>query len=318
MTAEIGHDETRDEFPGCCYVCGGQNLKALPFRYAFKGRFLDGLRCQRCHMSFIHPQPTTREINELYQEDYFTESSDTVGAHGPKAYMDLIAESDENRHEGARSLDETILRYRGARGKLLEIGCGPGFLLAELEKIGWDVEGLELSEFAANHARERLGLDVKVGAIEPETHAEGAFDAVFMGDVLEHLPDPIRSLRSIGRWLVPDGVLLVAVPSTMNLLSARLGMTVYRVAGKTKTLRIPPYHLFEYTPRALTTTLETAGYELRDLRQSAVPIGSMGLRGSALENAGKVLLQIPALLTSRLFNRGGDRLLAVASPASSH
>ena len=83
-------------------------------------------------------------------------------------------------------------------------------------------------------------------------------------------------------------------------------------AARSKTLRIPPYHLFEYTPRTLRRMIASAGFEMRELQQSAVPIQKMGLRGTVIENAGKVSLQLIAHLSSRLLNRGGDRLQAVA------
>jgi hypothetical protein len=116
----------------------------------------------------------------------------------------------------------------------------------------------------------------------------------------------------IRAWVKPEGLLIVAVPSTVNLLSVKIGMHLYRMRGRFKTLRIPPYHLFEYAPSTLRATLRRAGFGILELRQSAVPLRKMGLRGSPGENLGKSALQVLAHITSRLFNRGGDRLLVVA------
>lgn len=181
-----------------------------------------------------------------------------------------------------------------------------------MRAIGWTVKGLELSNFAATHAREKLELEVVEGAVEVGVFPRESFDAVVMGDVLEHLPSPLASLRAVHTWLRPGGVAAIAVPSTLNLVSARLGMSLYRATGRCKTLRIPPYHLFEYTPGTLRAMLTSAGFVVDSLEQSAVSIGKMGLRGSALENAGKASMQLLAHATSALFNRGGDRLLAIA------
>jgi SAM-dependent methyltransferase len=267
---------------------------------------------------FVHPQPSPEEIEKMYGEEYFTECTEEAGAHGPKAYMEMASESAEARRHAARELHRRLLRHLKRTGTLVEVGCGPGFFLKEMQGLGWQVAGVEISEYAVRFARERLGLNVILGNIESDTFPRESVDAVFMGDVLEHLPHPLNALRAVRHWLRPDSILVIAVPSTLNLLSARIGMALYRRLRRFKTLRIPPYHLFEYTPRTLRLTLRTAGYELEELRQSTVPIGKMGLRGSRLENSAKVILQLTAIVTTRLFNTWGDRLTAIARPMEAH
>lgn len=296
-----------------CHACSTTGAVVLPFRYAYKGRHHYGVRCTGCSLIVLHPMLSDGEIAAMYGEEYFTEHSDTCGAHGTAAYMEMAAEGAEGRARAARGLSERFLRG-GAPGRaLLEIGCGPGFLLAAFRDLGWTVTGIEISAFAARHARETLHLDVRQGSIDDADLPDGGFDAVFMGDVLEHLPRPVEALGRVRGLLRPRGVLIVAIPSTMNLLSARIGMELYARRGRFKTLRIPPYHLYEYTPRTIRRVLEQSGFTVAEVDQSTVPLRRMGLRGSAIENAGKVGLQVFAACTSRLFNRGGDRLLAVAS-----
>jgi SAM-dependent methyltransferase len=301
-----------DRMDANCRICGARGVVILPFRYLFQGRSLYGVRCDACAIIFVEPQPSRDEIAGMYDEGYFTECSDTVGAHGRDAYMEMAETSEAERLRAAARMDARVVRYATGRGRFLEVGCGPGFFLEAIRRQGWDVQGLEISSFAVTHAVERLGLPVIQGSVEIGVFPEGSFDAVFLGDVLEHLPDPRASLAILKSWLKPGGVLVVAVPSTMNLLSAKLGLTVYRAKGGFKTLRIPPYHLFEYTPRSLRGALERSGLEVVEIRQSAVPLGRMGLRGTPLENAGKVSLQAFARVTARLLNSGGDRLTALA------
>jgi SAM-dependent methyltransferase len=294
-----------------CPLCGHAKQRVLPFRYAFRGRHLHGVRCLRCALVFVHPQPTPAEIGELYGVDYFTRCTESCGAHGRAAYMETASQAQRERTTAARELDELARRHAGGRGAMLEIGCGPGFMLAEMRALGWDAHGLEISEYAVRHARETLGLDVAQGIVAPGRLADGAFDLVLMGDVLEHLADPLAALRIVRGWLKPAGIAVIAVPSTLNLLSARIGMLLYARSGACKTLQLPPYHLFEFTPATLTRMVEAAGLRLVRLDQSAVPLAKMGLRGTPLENAGKQALQLVAHASTRLMNRGGDRLRAV-------
>ena len=298
-----------------CPLCGSRSRERLPFYYAYQTRQLHGVRCRACRLTFVCPQPTAEEIVQLYDEEYFTSGDSDCGAHGPRAYMEMAAEGESSRVEGARSLDRELAAVRPERGLFLEVGCGPGFLLREMRGFGWAVAGLELSEYAVSFARAELGLDVRQGAIAPGEWTARSADAVFLGDVLEHLPDPVRSLGIIRDWLRPGGAIAVAVPSTMSLWSAQLGLAGYRLLGKEKILRIPPYHLVEFVPSTLRRTLETAGFEVVQLQVGAVPIRKMGLRGSPVENLGKVTLQLAAHASSRLFNRWGDRILAIGRRA---
>jgi SAM-dependent methyltransferase len=296
---------------GICPLCDSRELRLRAFRYTFHDRFLYGTQCTRCSLVFIQPQPSRDEIRDMYSEEYFVECSESCGAHGRHAYMEEAAQSGADRVRAARRLERLALSLLERRGRLLEIGCGPGFLLDAFRKLGWEVAGLEISPFAVRHAREQLHLSVELGDVEPDRFPERRFEMVFMGDVVEHLPDPLASLTTVRRWLVPGGIAIIAVPSTLNLLSARAGLVAYRMQGRFKTLRIPPYHLFEYTPATLERMIKASGLVPQRIVQSAVPLTKMGLRGTPIENVGKAALQLLAHATARLFNRGGDRLLAI-------
>jgi SAM-dependent methyltransferase len=294
-----------------CPLCGYASAHVLPFRYEFHGRLLQGVGCPQCDLARLFPMPSDEEIASLYAEEYFTTCTDEVGAHGKQAYMELATAGKADRRRAAARLDRLLCRQEGRRGRFCEVGCGPGFFLAEMRALGWEVRGLEISAFAARHAREVLGLQVDEGPLVPGRLPREAFDALLLGDVLEHLPRPREALTAVWCSLAPGGVVAVAVPSTRNLLSARLGMAIYRRRGRIKTLRLPPYHLFEYTPRSLRAMLERSGFRVELLRQSAVPLGKMGLRGSPVENVGKAVLQLFAHAGALVGNCGGDRLLAL-------
>src|SRR5258707_804355 len=78
-----------------------------------------------------------------------------------------------------------------------------------------------------------------------------AFDVVYMGDVLEHVPDCRADLAEVARVLAPGGYLYLRGPTTTNSLARRAGLTAFAIAGRDIVLREPPYHLWEFTPRSL-------------------------------------------------------------------
>jgi SAM-dependent methyltransferase len=135
---------------------------------------------------------------------------------------DYLAEEQGRRATAARLLD--LIAPFAAGGRLLDIGCGPGLLLDEARRRGYETVGLELSRASAAHAREALGLDVRELALEDFPERE-SFDVVVLADVLEHLDDPVAGVARCAELLRPGGVLCVVTPdpssATARLAGAR-------------------------------------------------------------------------------------------------
>ena len=288
-----------------CPVCGDTRIRGMPFRYVHGGRELRALGCRQCGIIFLHPQPTAEELKRLYSSEYFDGGDFRCG------------------HEGGYCEPETLERladpgllihikdiHPGRR--FLEIGCAAGAFLAAARRLGFTVQGVELSEDAARKAREEFDVPVFTGQLADAGFAGGSFDVVFMGDVLEHLPDPVGALREIHRVLAPVGLLVVGVPSQTNTLFSRLGFRLYGALGKSTTVALPPYHLFEYRPASLRRLLERSGFSVTELRQAMIPPGAVHLRGPALQRIGKKVFQYPNWVVTAWFGALGDRLEAYA------
>ncbi|MDQ6806175.1 MAG: class I SAM-dependent methyltransferase [Actinomycetota bacterium] len=112
-------------------------------------------------------------------------------------------------------LDRLPLR---AGARVLDAGCGSGRTLEDLRAYG-EVSGIELSELAAEHARERDLGEVHVGRVESLPWEDDSFDLVTCLDVLEHTPDDGVALRELRRVTKRGGWLLVTVPAYPSLWS---------------------------------------------------------------------------------------------------
>jgi SAM-dependent methyltransferase len=184
------------------------------------------------------------------QLERFPTDAELDAAYGEAASEDYV-EEEAGQREGARRQLERIERHV-SRGRLLDLGCWVGFLLAEARDRGWETTGVEPSEFASAYARDRLGLDVRtadlLGAQLPERH----YEAVVLGDVIEHLPRPAEALDRIAGLLAPGGVLALALPNAGSALARAMGRRWWSVI---------PTHVQYFTRPSLYTLLRRRGFE---------------------------------------------------------
>jgi len=173
-------------------------------------------------------------------------------AYAEAASADYVEEEAGQRATARLALEE-VERHLPGRGQLLDLGCWVGFLLAEARERGWQTLGVEPSEFASTYARERLGLEVLRADLFSVPLPERAFDAVTMGDVIEHLTEPARALQRIREVMVPDGVLWLALPDA--------GSRVARVLGR-RWWSVIPTHVQYFTRRSITTLLGREGFQV--------------------------------------------------------
>jgi len=108
-------------------------------------------------------------------------------------------------------------RLLRADGRVLDVGCASGGLLALLRPHAGHLAGIELSQTAARAAA-RIGDHVVQGALEdPDLPFEPeSFDLVVLADVLEHLVDPAAGLARAAAWCRPGGAVLVSVPNVAH------------------------------------------------------------------------------------------------------
>lgn len=147
------------------------------------------------------------------------------------------------------------------QGRLLDVGCGNGRFVEDMQTLGWKAEGVEVDPRAACEARRR-GLQVRNGKLTEIHFEDGCFDAVVINHVLEHVHDPVRLLEECHRILRPGGALRVFVPN-----AGGLGHRQFR---RNWGGLDPPRHLYHFTVSALGELGERAGFRVRLRASSAV------------------------------------------------
>lgn len=286
-----------------CLACGSRQIEPAAMRYEWQGASFPAAECRECGMLFLRVQPAGETLARMYSAEYFAQDFRCGRSDAPST--DEAAFRAEND-----GLLDRFERWRG-QGRLLEVGCASGLLLKRAREQGWQVAGVELSPDAVAHAR-ALGLTVHQGTLADAALPAGAFDIVYMGDVLEHVPDCRATLAAVARVLVTGGHAIVRGPITTHSLARRLGLALYGAMGRQIVLREPPYHVWEFRPSSLKRLAARVGLEVVALEQSKIPPGRPhGSKSAAQRIAMRALDTLNAPLTAT-FNALGDRALLVA------
>jgi SAM-dependent methyltransferase len=208
----------------------------IPTTDRFGSALSDIVRCARCgHM----------------QLERFPGEAELASAYGEAASEDYIDEEAGQRETARRVLDRIERHTRP--GALLDLGCWVGFLLAEARTRGWRTLGVEPSEWASAYARDRLDLDVRTAGLLDADLPAGEWQAVFLGDVIEHLPHPAGALARIAGLLAPEGVLAMALPDA--------GSRVARIMGR-RWWSVIPTHVQYFTRASVRKLLEREGWSV--------------------------------------------------------
>lgn len=298
---EAGSFETRTL--RTCLACGADRLAPLALHYEYRGVSFPLAECVTCGMRFLRVQPVGASLTALYAEPYF--EADYRCGRSQSSSFEESAFIGENR-----ALLEAFEALRPP-GRLLEVGCASGWLLKHAVARGWTVRGVEPSAPAAAFARS-LGLDVFEGDLLAAGLSAESVDLVYMGDVLEHVPDCRATLAEVVRVLAPGGWLYLRGPITTHSLARALGLRLYALLGRDIVLREPPYHLWEFRPRPLARLTASAGLEPVRLRQSKIPPGRTHGRKSPLQSAVMGAIDALNVPLTRAFNARGDRLTLLA------
>ena len=240
----------QDEFhatPAACW-CGGADLLDFDADYA---------RCPRCETLVLRRMPAADvtavgpDEAGLYGKDYwFNHQEHDVG------FPNILHRSRADLPERCLHWLRAVLKYKLPPAKTLELGAAHGGFVATLRLAAYDATGLELSPWIADYARKTFAVPMLQGPIERQPLPPGSFDLVAMMDVIEHLPDPITTLRTCAALLKPDGVLLVQTPE----YPAGSSLNDLHTSGATFVQHLRPQeHLHLFSRRAAAELMNRAG-----------------------------------------------------------
>ncbi|MBI5598272.1 MAG: class I SAM-dependent methyltransferase [Deltaproteobacteria bacterium] len=228
-----------------CPVCEGAEFEGYgglyDDRYGYGGVFhLRG--CASCGHKFIEESFTPDEIGRLYTEFYPRSSFKLEDYRPKKERKGFLAWLDGAGYEA--------FRWVPARVRVLDIGCGFGETLGYFKARGCEAWGVEADRNIIRVA-EKYGLNVRPGVFDPTLFEKDFFDYAVMDQVIEHVSEPVHTLKGVAGVLKPGGRAVLSLPNP-NGWGAK-------VFGKKWIHWHAPYHLQHFSVQSMRLAAAAAG-----------------------------------------------------------
>jgi len=191
------------------------------------------IRCRRCGLIYLSPRPRRKLILSSY-----TRAEDTRYASQEKSRMLTF-----------NSCLKVIKRLR-PEGRLLDIGSATGIFVKLAKDAGYKAYGVEPSFWMCKIAKESYNVTILPGPLESIEFKDSAFDIITMWDVLEHVCNPMDTLKEVKRILKPGGFLVINYPRIDDPLAKLFGKHWWFLLS---------VHLFYFTPKTLSAYTEQLG-----------------------------------------------------------
>jgi len=215
-----------------CPICGsseGVHERWLDAKHESGGPF-ELSRCADCSFVFTNlPDDRILQANSGFDEKD-TASYTTNQTALDQLWFDRICE------QISKNVDHPHPR-------VLDVGCGNGFLLQRFKSRGWEVYGVDLSSWA-EQAAEQISFRLFRGAVESVRIPSGHFDVVTSTSTLEHIPNLVPHIHAVLRAVKPGGKAYFAGMPNYGSLTVRTGTSAFHHNR-------PPRHANWFTPRSL-------------------------------------------------------------------
>lgn len=242
-----------------CYLCGADAAAYLYHDYQ-GNRYV---RCRQCGLVYQNPRTETE-----YEETFWEATVDPDGT--VRHLLEEREDKIKNRYRG-----DIDYIHRLPPGRILDVGCGPGFFLSAIDPA-WEKHGMDISEFTINYVREHYP-DVRAyaGELSKASYADDYFDVIYCFAVMEHVDNPHEITQQMYRITRPGGIVIVSTPNIASFCARRF-------KGNYRLLSAP--HIALWSPRTLSRLLAEHG-----LRPFKIRYPFFGTRYFNLKNIWRLL-----------------------------
>ncbi len=218
-----------------CTICNNQKTKLIYSDYPgyVKGTYFDIYKCRQCNAHFADLTNNTVELKKLYETIY---SKNIPGNEQYRGYLKKIKHTQKRLNFLARQSPAylAVKKYLQNKPKLkiLEIGCGYGYLTYALNSLGHQTIGIDVSKTAIKSAQESFGENFK----ETDTasfipNVKEKFDLIIANELIEHLKNPDQFIKECRYILKKNGEIIITTPNKDYMQETAIWQTY-----------IPPVH----------------------------------------------------------------------------
>jgi len=218
-----------------CRICGKEGMQVIlsNCKTTFDETY-SLIQCDSCSFVSIYPIPPVETLKRYYEKNYWHKGDGKLNYLLNKLY--------KFRMQG---IVHDIQKIVPPKGRILDWGAGDGAFIRLLEETGYDCWGIDLYNIAPD---KKTILNTK---IEDADFRAEYFDAIICFHVLEHIENPVESIKKAFSLLKPNGILVIEVP---NIDSS--GFKLFQ--KRWQPLEIP-IHLNHFNLRSLETLFKIAG-----------------------------------------------------------
>lgn len=231
-----------------CPQCGGKDF-ARPFPQELPAV----ARCTGCGLLFANPQPSDAELDHIYSEHYYEQFGLLEKSAAAKAGLSATKQA---TYGLMLRLAEKYAKAQNGVRRLLDVGCGLGFSLLAAAKRGWITRGLDPTSPKAAPNLHEHSKDIIEGTLDDYKPAE-PYDLVSLIDVIEHVRNPVETVKTAARLLAKGGILLLATGNSASLKARLMGP---------RWMHFIPAHLWFFTPVTLARVVRDAGLKVETVR----------------------------------------------------
>lgn len=149
-------------------------------------------------------------------------------------------------------------------GKLLDVGIGTGSFLRLAQKSGFDVLGVDISDYTVKKVREKFNLAAVKGELTKIDFRNERFDVINMRHTIEHIKKPVEALKKAYKLLKPGGIIYISTPNSFGVHA--------RIYGREWPHWSYPYHLHFFSKKTLSNLILNAGLEITVLKTEEITI----------------------------------------------
>jgi len=196
--------------------------------------------CQNCGKTYPDNEGIIRFARDtLHKEKYFPDNA-----------FEILYQSEEKNfwfRVRNKIIGNAITRYISPQSRILDVGCGTGYVSRYLKKMGYHIECADLFLDALQFCKERSAGDLYYQWNLSERLFIEEFDGICAFDILEHIDDDDAVLKNMHDVLKPGGTLFITVPADKRLWSV---MDIYSE------------HKRRYSLQELRAKIESNGFKV--------------------------------------------------------